>query len=312
MTSFTAEHDATAELSFLWLEITGKCPLHCTHCYAESGPRETHGVMTDKDWQRVISDAATLGVRMVQFIGGEPTLHPSLPELVGHALERGLAVEVFSNLVHVSPRLWSVFGLPGVRLATSYYADQADQHETITARRGSHLRTMANIAEAVQRSIPLRVGLIDIMHSQRVEQARAQLVQLGVTNINTDRLRHVGRGAREQRADVSQLCGGCAHGKVAVANNGNVWPCVFARWMPIGNVQETPLRHIVTASRMDAVRAQLGGPPLPATECPPKTPKCGPETKCHPADNPCQPHCPPSYHSTPKRCWPYYYQENNR
>jgi MoaA/NifB/PqqE/SkfB family radical SAM enzyme len=49
MTSFIAEHDAVAELSFLWLEITGKCQLHCTHCYAESGPRETHGVMTDKD-----------------------------------------------------------------------------------------------------------------------------------------------------------------------------------------------------------------------------------------------------------------------
>jgi len=43
--------------------------------------------MTDKDWQHVIRDAATLGVRMVQFIGGEPTLHPSLPELVGHALD---------------------------------------------------------------------------------------------------------------------------------------------------------------------------------------------------------------------------------
>ena len=34
MTSFTAEHDAAAELSFLWLEITGKCQLRCTHCYA--------------------------------------------------------------------------------------------------------------------------------------------------------------------------------------------------------------------------------------------------------------------------------------
>jgi len=41
MTSFTAGHDATAELLFLWLEITGKCQLHSTHCYAESGPHET-------------------------------------------------------------------------------------------------------------------------------------------------------------------------------------------------------------------------------------------------------------------------------
>lgn len=34
---------------------------------------------------------------MVQFIGGEPTLYPGLTTLVGHALDRGMAVEVFTN-----------------------------------------------------------------------------------------------------------------------------------------------------------------------------------------------------------------------
>ncbi|PWK82464.1 hypothetical protein C8D88_11357 [Lentzea atacamensis] len=27
------------DLRFAWLEITGKCQLSCTHCYADSGPR---------------------------------------------------------------------------------------------------------------------------------------------------------------------------------------------------------------------------------------------------------------------------------
>jgi MoaA/NifB/PqqE/SkfB family radical SAM enzyme len=72
-------------LRFAWLEITGKCQLSCAHCYAESGPTGTHGAMSGADWHRVIDQAADLGVRMVQFIGGEPTLHPDLPELVDHA-----------------------------------------------------------------------------------------------------------------------------------------------------------------------------------------------------------------------------------
>jgi MoaA/NifB/PqqE/SkfB family radical SAM enzyme len=29
------------ELSFVWLEVTGKCQLRCPHCYAESGPNAT-------------------------------------------------------------------------------------------------------------------------------------------------------------------------------------------------------------------------------------------------------------------------------
>lgn len=113
--------------SFLWLEITGKCQLACVHCYADSGPAASHGSMTRADWLRMLDEAAELDVGMVQFIGGEPTLHPDLPALVEHAVLRGLAVEVFSNLVHVTPRLWDTFGQPGVRLACSYYSDDASR-----------------------------------------------------------------------------------------------------------------------------------------------------------------------------------------
>lgn len=163
---------ATSALSFVWLEITGKCQLSCRHCYADSGPRGTHGVMTRGDWKRAIDEAADLGVDMVQFIGGEPTLHPELPALVDHALAAGLQVEVFSNLVHVSARLWDTFDRPGVRLACSYYSDDDAEHARITGRRGSHARTTANIAEALRRSIPLRVGVIDVLDGQRNRHCR--------------------------------------------------------------------------------------------------------------------------------------------
>ncbi|MEA2618560.1 MAG: hypothetical protein QOE72_4343 [Chloroflexota bacterium] len=81
---------ATAErLRFLWLEITGRCQLRCRHCYSESGPDRGHGSMRTGDWRRVLDEAADLGVSDVQFIGGEPTLHPDLPELIRHALGGG-------------------------------------------------------------------------------------------------------------------------------------------------------------------------------------------------------------------------------
>src|SRR5690606_35962982 len=117
--------------------------------------------MTTTDWLRVLDQAAALGVEMVQFIGGEPTLHPDLPRLVEHAPHHGLAVEVFTNLVHVTAELWELFSRPGVSLATSYYSDDPAEHAGITGR-PSHLRTKANIAEAIRRGIPLRVGVIDL------------------------------------------------------------------------------------------------------------------------------------------------------
>lgn len=308
-------------LSFLWLEITGRCQLTCTHCYAGSSPTGTHGTMTGHDWRHVIDQAAELGVRMVQFIGGEPTLHPELPLLVDHALGHRIDVEIFTNLVRVTPPLWETFSKPGVRLATSYYTDNPDQHEAITQRRGSHARTTANIAEVVRRSIPLRVGLVDVTDGQRVDQARDLLLGLGVTEIGADHLRQVGRGVRTLEPDVSQLCGHCADGRVAISPTGEVWPCVFARWLPVGNVRTATLADILVAPATGRLRAELGaefarrdlvapgtpappGPvpgwPVPSMPCVPRMcdPQCGPSCSpaCQPVGN-CRPSggCAPDY-----------------
>jgi MoaA/NifB/PqqE/SkfB family radical SAM enzyme len=280
------------DLRFVWLEITGKCQLTCNHCYAESGPTGSDGTMLPGDWRRVVDEVAQLGGRMVQFIGGEPTLYRGLPDLVHRALVQGLEVEVFTNLVHVSRELWETFAQRGVRLATSYYSDDAPEHEAITRGRGSHARTKGNITEALRRSIPLRVGLVDVQDGQRVERARAELEALGVTEIGTDRLRQVGRGIRQCQPSIDQLCGHCARGKVAVSPNGDVWPCVFARWMPVGNVRDRALVEILTGPAMATVAATLAnhfrvsGMPCVPEMC---DPQCGPN--CGPACNPsCWPH----------------------
>lgn len=89
--------------------------------------------MTLNDGMRVIDQAAAVGVRTVQFIGGEPTLHPNLADLVLHASNKDLAVEVFTN------------------------SDDPDQHHHITGR-PAHARTKANIVKALARGIPLRTG----------------------------------------------------------------------------------------------------------------------------------------------------------
>ncbi|MBI1759689.1 MAG: radical SAM protein [Actinobacteria bacterium] len=278
------------------MEITGKCQLECAHCYAESGPAGTHGVMTTTDWRRVVDQAAGMGVGMVQFIGGEPTLHPDLAALVDHALVLGLRVEVFTNLTHVTPALWEVFARPGVRLATSYYSDAAAEHERVTVRRGSHARTRANIVEAVRRSVPLRVGVIDFGDGQRVDAAISELAALGAIEVGVDHLRRVGRGVREVRTSASQLCGRCGDGVLAVAPDGTVWPCVFSRWLPLGNVREDPVAEIATGEAAERTRTTLAGvfvarhPQPPEAPCVPRmcNPQCGPS---------CGPACNPS-------CWP--------
>jgi molybdenum cofactor biosynthesis enzyme MoaA len=135
--AFPVEQTATG---FLWCDLTRKCQLECEHCYNKSGPKGTHGTMSREDWIGVLDQAATVGVTDVQFIGGEPTMHPDFAELVDHALTVGLRVEVYSNLVHMSAQCWGLFQREGMSLATSYYSDKASEHNEVT-RRSSHART---------------------------------------------------------------------------------------------------------------------------------------------------------------------------
>lgn len=240
---------AVAERSpFVALEVTGRCQLRCTHCYAGSGPEGTHGRMETADWMRVIDDAARLGAPLVQFIGGEPTLHPDLGALVGHALDRLMSVEVYSNLVSVPARLWPVLEQPGVRLATSYYAPTSDGHDAVTGRRGSHDRTLCNIREARRKGIPVRVGVIQVSEGQDAAGAAAEMRAVGAERVRVDRMREVGRGVRAGQPGVEQLCGRCADGRLAVSPEGDVWPCVFSRHLVVGNVLDRSLGDVDTAA----------------------------------------------------------------
>ncbi len=230
------------------LEITGKCQLRCSHCYAESGPDGTMGSMTRADWLAAIQQAAELGTARVQLIGGEPTLHPDLESLMGRALGLGLEVEVFTNLVSLTPATWALFERPGVKVATSYYSREASVHDAITGRR-SHDRTLRNIREAVRRGVTLRASVIDVEDAQDVADAVAELRALGVRNVGTDHLREIGRGVRQGRTDPGQLCGRCADGKLAVLPTGDVTPCLLSRWVVLGNVRTSTLGELYEESR---------------------------------------------------------------
>jgi hypothetical protein len=201
--------------------------------------------MTVDDWKRVIDQLAQMRVPMIQFIGGEPTLHPNFEELVRYALSKRLEVEVFTNLVKLTDDLLWLYGNRHVRLATSYYTIDASEHAEITHGAKAYELTTKHIRQVVRAGIPLRVGIIDVKDGQRYEEAAQLLRAMGVTNIGFDRLREVGRGIRAGEEGVKQLCGNCIRGVIAISPDGMVWPCVFSRFLPIGNVRIKSLAELL-------------------------------------------------------------------
>ncbi|MFE1767937.1 radical SAM protein [Streptomyces angustmyceticus] len=279
-------------LLFTWLEVTGLCNEFCDHCYADSSPKGTHGTMTMADWQHTINQLAEMGTRDVQFIGGEPTLYPHLPELIRHAHGLGLSVEVFSNMTHIRDGLWEVFTDCGVKLATSYYSDTAEEHDSVTRLRGSHRKTRANVEKALSLGIPLRGGVVAVQQGQRVNEAAQDLSDLGVGQVGGDRTRAFGRASKGASPTIADLCGHCAHEKCAIGPNGDVWPCVLGRFLNIGNVLDAPISEIWNGAQMAKVTADITavhGEGRARCTPPQFLPMCGPCGPCPPSVGHCDP-----------------------
>ncbi|MEV0442919.1 radical SAM protein [Streptomyces spectabilis] len=287
----TAPEPPVTPLRFLSLEITSRCQLTCrSHCYAEAGPTRGHGSMTGADWHRIIDEAATLGAKTVQLIGGEPTLHPAFTELVEHAVQNGLRVRVYSNLVRIRDRHWQLFEHPQVSLATSVYSDDADEHDAITGRCGSHAATRANVIAAVHRGVRVKVGIVDMGGKQRAAQARAEMQALGVHRVQVDPVRAVGNAAGVAIPSTAALCGRCGNGKAAVLPDGQVSVCEIGRFLTAGSVKSASLASVLAGGRWAQVRAIVPRRASADAVCPPDcSPNddtaCGPET----GDDPCGP-----------------------
>lgn len=281
MSAIATEPTAASETApniptFLELEITQFCQLKCAHCYSESGPDGREGTMTPADWRNVMDQARMIGVETVQFIGGEPTLYPDITDLARYALGIGLDVDIYTNLVHVTPDMWDLFTTPGVSVGFSWYSADPGKHAEVTGSRASHGRTKASIREAVRLGVKLRAGIVEVSDGQDIDVAMAELRELGVTDMGADRSRGVGRAARGTAPEISELCGRCGKGRAAIGMNGQVTPCVLGRFLVAGHVRDTPLSDIFVGQPWREIVAAV-----------PQVDAC---VTCTPADsNDCQP-----------------------
>jgi MoaA/NifB/PqqE/SkfB family radical SAM enzyme len=247
-------------LDFLWLEITRRCNLTCTHCYAGSGPElPLTERMTFADWCRVISEARAAGCRRLQFIGGEPTIHPDLVALIEHAKSVGFRrCEVFTNATILRDDLVRTFKRLGVRVHFSFYSFDPAVHDAITAQRGSFERTVAGIRHLVRHGVGLGAGIIVLpQNASHLRQTRKFLRRLGVHEIENDRVRGVGRGVRfvaRTTPPRDELCGECWNGKLCVDAGGDAHPCVFSRFVSVGNVLDDGIGAIVAGEKLRAFR----------------------------------------------------------
>jgi sulfatase maturation enzyme AslB (radical SAM superfamily) len=138
--------------------INDVCNVNCEHCsFFEGVDEKGRPVLTLSQAQKVIRDAADLGVSILNFVGGEPLLRKDLPELI-RAVDKNLTTTVlFTNgtLLAEKAAVLRHAGLDSVYVSLD--AADPDKHDRFRRSKGLFDKAVRGIREA--KSVGLSVGL---------------------------------------------------------------------------------------------------------------------------------------------------------
>lgn len=92
------------EIKQLFIILTDKCNLSCKHCCFACNPSK-NTMLDKKTVFHTIDDALGLGYDILDFSGGEPTVHPDFPEILEYALKSPF------RLIAIASNLYDVYSL---------------------------------------------------------------------------------------------------------------------------------------------------------------------------------------------------------
>ena len=229
------------------LEISARCQLHCSYCYAGGRTEEE---LSTAQWKAVIDDLAGYGVLQLTFGGGEPTLRSDLGELALHVRQRGLNLCMTTNgltLCELDPGLLRLFNQVNV----SYHGD-----EGVLCRATKHL---------AEHEVPLGVNFLAteeyLYQLERVVKIAhppgAELLMLTAKGVDgapvPERVMAEARTLHRQgvRVAVDGLTCAAALPEFCMQKKrfctvdalANVLPCSFIR-TPVGSLLEKPFANV--------------------------------------------------------------------
>ena len=144
---FTYKYSAPLRMD---MALTFRCQNDCIHCYA-GGPHATPE-LTTAQWKTVIDKLSEIGVFILTFTGGEPTLREDLPELLLYSQNKGMVTGLISNGRNLKDKAYvdvlEKAGLDFVQITLESHKPEI--HDLMTSQKGSWKETVAGIRNAVQ------------------------------------------------------------------------------------------------------------------------------------------------------------------
>lgn len=149
----------------IFIEITNKCNLNCSHCYGGFA-RKNKDFISMSDIDKIISEAINLGIYEFDITGGEPLLFPELEQLLDKLYDSGMLVSIFTNLTIFSDEHLEIFKKYCVKkVITSIDSCYKDIHDNFRGSKGCFEKTMQSIKKLKTSSIELSINTMIGRHN---------------------------------------------------------------------------------------------------------------------------------------------------
>jgi pyrroloquinoline quinone biosynthesis protein E len=163
----------------LLAELTHRCPLRCPYCSNPVELERASGELTGQEWQRVLAEAAALGVLQVHFSGGEPMVRRDLLGLIEAASRHGLYSNLITSGTLGGAREIDAFAAAGLKhVQLSFQDHAAGNGDRIAGLPGAHARKTAFAAAVRAAGLPLTLNLV--VHRQNLA-GLPQMIDMALT-----------------------------------------------------------------------------------------------------------------------------------
>ena len=193
-------------LLYLFLEITRRCNLSCSHCGSDCVAEATRAELTTESWLKLITDVRDqFGDSVILVLtGGEPLLHPELDRITAHISSLGMRWGVVTNGQLLSERRLDRMLDNGMQSITVSLDGPETAHDRLRNRPGCFAKTVEAMQQIAKSSIPTS-DVVTCVHPGNLElldETAEIILRTGIPAWRLFRIFPSGRAGRDRSLNL--------------------------------------------------------------------------------------------------------------
>lgn len=183
---------------------TRRCNLRCVHCYSSSQNVKYADELDTEQGKALIDDLASFGAPVLLFSGGEPLMREDLPELLRHAVDRGMRAVISTNGTMITREKARIFGKIGLSYVGVSLDGMKEIHDRFRGVDGAFDRAMQGIRHCMDEGIKVGIRFTMTGKNQAEVPAIFDLIEReGIPRVCFYHLVYSGRGSKLVDEDLS-------------------------------------------------------------------------------------------------------------